>query len=916
MPALNTRVTDLEPSDLGTGQKQDDSLYDIYGNTRIEVATESGSKQMTMDQLRTLLLGDIYPVGSIYQTTDSKNPRTTLGFGTWRLYGDSYIHGQKGAAAAIFGAGDQSIGTTASEEVRGNVPDDLWVNGKHWGWYHLKTENFPSSGHVHPAVDEKNKSTVSSKWVYVDDKGKQTDAKDMRIAIRPGYGMLSSNQIVKNKILAKRNLGETNQNITCSEKGDPYKVTIKVKTYNEKTKKYEYVTTKNSTDIKADDMKFVKYNNDTYVFTTVPEMKTDDPKKGFSNKSKWLKVVARTKADLKNKLGTIVKPTSENWNKKDKTSNYYNPITSPCTWDEKLKVKENANLIKLSENNVGDYVEYVDPENGAVTTYVFCTDEEVRTKEGVKVTNITNITNNYIYKGDGSIPSGLKVYRIFTGNPLRNYFKPGFYDTEEISVLSAGVTPQQALHIVNAFPQYGISKHIYVRTSDRGMFVYNGKSIDKSKDVGNYKYVCTVSSTIPLNADSLISIVKKVPQRIPASASGTLYCYQKKEVKDDDTKKKTEGGTNTVTDFVQKAIQYIPGVGKVPPEGIKADGVVQSLMNKTESFDMEKADIDPVTGDIESVPQKTSTETKDTYRVKIRKWVPYVSAVQNVYQGRTSTEVRKDSVSTAKKVTLVSTGGYYGTKTNDKSINSIEGDIVSHSWLTSSNEWIAREYMFKPVEDRKEEKIENADGTVTYKYTTKVKSKWVMENTGYTIMDEAEGTKDDDTRRDTVLANPFNDSLSKKVSQIKFDRNSSSKKFDTGLVLCPAHDDPDFLTHYRLLYSMLFWPGVSFSWTEQQQTYIRDLLNYIYLGNTPTKQDLDVLRDAVSMTDYVDDKTAGRKTELWPTYPDDADKRKEWKLHDTDFHNTGWTQSKSHIDGTIVNLLPEYVVVYRWVRVA
>lgn len=101
------------------------TVASFSGNT----TTPSDKDVVTFDMLKKYL--ELYKVGDLYITTNSANPSTTLGYGTWQKYG-------KGRAL---------VGH--SDDVTTNTPDWVKLVGTEYGTYEhkLTVEEMPSHEH-------------------------------------------------------------------------------------------------------------------------------------------------------------------------------------------------------------------------------------------------------------------------------------------------------------------------------------------------------------------------------------------------------------------------------------------------------------------------------------------------------------------------------------------------------------------------------------------------------------------------------------------------------------------------------------------------------------------------------------------------------------------------------------------------
>lgn len=987
--STNTRVTDLEPSDIGvTADKKVDNGYDVYGNSLVEVATPSGNRKLTMNQLRDAVMESMYPVGSIYQTTackiDSKtgniiptNPNALFGFGTWRLYGNynSSTGKSTGAACALFGQGDTiwyDDGTVFSFDVtetpQGNIPDNVYVqNNVHWGWTHITKENFTS--HTHRAIDSSGNSTVKSKWVKTDPSTKKvSDVKDVRVALRPSYGLLTAHNIVKKYIITKRNLGTTTTKITKTsiedKTGDPYATVLKI---NGKNK-----------EIKNDNIPFVTYSNKRYVFTTVPEMKsTDNNKKGiqqgFQNANKWIEVIYDTKNNLPDNkhVGTLFSPalTSDkkvNWNASATSTGYpyYNPVAACNTLDRKVRVKNGSGYRDVTmgtDADIGKWVDYTDAD-GNTTIYVYCKDYEIHTE-----TSQASVTTNYTtknYQFYDNTPSTTQ-YEAYTGNPNMKDTKitaTNSYYLKNISTLATNENPVNCVHVFDSGPSSwgnGVAGHLYIHTTTRLLYKCNG--------YGSYSKIIKLGDKVDVRSksgksNSIIAGVFSARTSLDGKRQlpeyfGQLYFRLKPQAKQK-TKAASDPNNNKIDSITKSAKDWIDG--KVPDSVGAAyknaiTGRSESLQQTTEVFNTESTTKNIVTGDVEAAESTTNKKTSDTYWVMVYKWVPYVSAYQNSYLGRTNTKITPkeyediivqptqgmnivwaENLTFNEKINIITKGGFgkaYGgfcgeKLTKPQKMYSVEGDIAAYN---------SGEFAYTTSEDTQMIKQINSDNSVTNKTITMTTSQWKPEDTGYDVMSKANDrevfgdkvdaeTASDSTNKDMIYPDPYNsakENPKKHLSQVSFSKNSSTKQFGNGSVLAP-YLDPGTLTndafnvHYGLHYCMIFWPGNGF--TSSQLNQINSLITAIDSGQLSPSEiaaAIQNIRNTTSVTSYVTDTTS-RITEVWPQYPTDTDGARKWSTYTPDNMKgkTGFELMNNHTNGTIVNTLPPYSVVYRWIRTA
>ena len=117
----------------------------ITGTLDVSSITES-----LIDQLKEGILEQVFPIGSIYMTTNSVNPATLFGFGTWSQIQGRFILGVSGSYAVTSTGGEATHKLTVNEtpahthsrgtmEISGSFNvDGARVNGQS-GAFHSKT---------------------------------------------------------------------------------------------------------------------------------------------------------------------------------------------------------------------------------------------------------------------------------------------------------------------------------------------------------------------------------------------------------------------------------------------------------------------------------------------------------------------------------------------------------------------------------------------------------------------------------------------------------------------------------------------------------------------------------------------------------------------------------------------------------
>ena len=372
----NTRITDLEPVDM---TKNEDTPSYVYDDRLVELVQNGDNVSAKISDIRAAIVNQLYPVGSIYQSTEPDNPSIALNLpnSTWRLYGQSKT-GSYGAPAALFGYKENDSSFTVSETIRGLDTSSIsggYIDWKrHWGWKRLRISNF--SPHAHGV--ELSKLTSSWVWFINDEEGYDT-VETIDIALRHGYGILTSLPPVIGDIIEKRNLGTTTTNILKDPRVDEVKIngkTVKVDTSNRQ---------------------FVTYDGKEYIYCTVAQMKSKTKdgdwaiNKGTTNVNKWL----LNQAPLhENSLGKIAIPDAKAGSNSVKYPNY-NPIANPITGKKNgvrvVRVKANnaAGYTDIDNFTVGDWVEYTDSE-GVTAQIVYSKDYEVTEKNNTITVKTVN----------------------------------------------------------------------------------------------------------------------------------------------------------------------------------------------------------------------------------------------------------------------------------------------------------------------------------------------------------------------------------------------------------------------------------------------------------------------------------------------------------------------------------------------
>lgn len=428
MPTNNTRISDLEPVDMSytAGGKDTDLYNQVRDGKMVEIVRNNSGTLTNMRvnilQIKNAIIDQMYPVGTIYHTTEPGNPFYKFGYGTWRLYGHPYGENSLyGAPAALFGYDSSNPNFSVSETIRG-IDSSAITNGyininKHWGWRRLLISNFIKHTHEVKSDNAKSewvrkKSTTSAAVVQPASGGSPysvpTSQKEVEyekvtsldLETRHGYGILSSlSPVTKDYydhqspsvrqssiLIQKRDLGTTTTNITTDPRVDTVKIGGKNVTVDPK------------------DCQFVTYNNTQYIYATVAQMKdkkkdgTWDFSKGTTNVNKWLK---------KQNINSAGKPTGTYLgevpipNMKETSSSAlrypnYNPVANVVTakknGHECVRVKNGSGYTDVTSFSVGDYVSYVDEDKNTITL-IYSNDMDVRekTENGKKTITVTNV---------------------------------------------------------------------------------------------------------------------------------------------------------------------------------------------------------------------------------------------------------------------------------------------------------------------------------------------------------------------------------------------------------------------------------------------------------------------------------------------------------------------------------------------
>lgn len=132
-------VSDTTQATSGTTKKTALSLIADYIKTRVETLTNKTlSTGSVIDANVTVVevLKKVYPVGSLYiNASDSTNPATLLGFGTWEAFGQGRVmvgkasSGTFATAGATGGAETHTLTTTEMPIHNHNLSRPVWYYG-------------------------------------------------------------------------------------------------------------------------------------------------------------------------------------------------------------------------------------------------------------------------------------------------------------------------------------------------------------------------------------------------------------------------------------------------------------------------------------------------------------------------------------------------------------------------------------------------------------------------------------------------------------------------------------------------------------------------------------------------------------------------------------------------------------------
>ena len=139
-------VSDTTQATSGTTKKSALSLIADYIKTRVETLTNKTlSTGSVIDANVTVVevLKKVYPVGSLYiNASDSTNPATLLGFGTWEAFGAGRVMVGKASSGTF-----TTAGATGGEETHTLTVDEMPSHG-HTGSMGPKTNTWEAPNQV------------------------------------------------------------------------------------------------------------------------------------------------------------------------------------------------------------------------------------------------------------------------------------------------------------------------------------------------------------------------------------------------------------------------------------------------------------------------------------------------------------------------------------------------------------------------------------------------------------------------------------------------------------------------------------------------------------------------------------------------------------------------------------------------
>jgi len=371
------------------------------------------------------------------------------------------------------------------------------------------------------------------------------------------------------------------------------------------------------------------------------------------------------------------------------------------------------------------------------------------------------------------------------------------------------------------------------------------------------------------------------------------------------------------------------------------DVAVNGIGDYVEYTDSTGATINLVYSTDMEVYEKTE-KGKTTKTVKIiNKWIPYHDIWQERYWGRSGTDIRTNANKTTTKITLKQqknntdpTLGYYGTPVST-TISAHINDIVSCGY---------GEYSFKPQKYDTAVQGQTTGYVTDYTIKTINRNEWTREDSGISEVSNVPEEQKEVIGGDTVLDNvrpEMAETTSNKISQIEFSRHGhESNYYSNGSALRLVGNTTSSVQNIG--YGIVLWPREVTGFTTEQMNSIKNAVVSVRTASEAC-QPYSTIRNCINnlrsiISSCIADRNSRQvstsyKTTYSPEYPSDATARQEWRSHDVDnwqllkeIHNRDISNIKSgnlltddlshSTYGTIVETLPPYVTVHRWVRTA
>lgn len=347
------------------------------------------------------------------------------------------------------------------------------------------------------------------------------------------------------------------------------------------------------------------------------------------------------------------------------------------------------------------------------------------------------------------------------------------------------------------------------------------------------------------------------------------------------------------------------------------------------------------------VTEKTEKGTKKITVKTVNKWIQYHDVWQNRYWGRSDTNFTSAGSKINPKFNLIQeknnidpTGGYYGTELEDK----VKHPKTAHTGDLAS--YKNKEFIYNPVPSNKVSLVSSKNGIDEYKIKNITQNEWKQDDSGvdamkkykvlvpgsnppeykYENIPEEQFDIGGETVRDMVVR--VNDTT-KGVTNIEVGRQSASKVWNTGGALKFVNSSSATSISYAD-YCLHLWPNEVVGFDTYTLGKYQAEFNLIRNEQDPVqaKMMIAALRAEI-ISDILDaaGKTQNIKSEYSPEYPAnedgtiDRDTKQSWDEHSVDNWSTvkrqqNLTEDKSHTVGTIVDTLPPYVTVNRWVRIS